>query len=67
MITDDVKVTIIDEGLVVLQAEFNILSSIVHEDTDHGKVHISLIGEVQVSNMQGLSRIPYLCNISAYK
>jgi hypothetical protein len=64
VVTDDVKVAIIDEGLVIFQAEFNILSSIIHEHIDHGKVNISLIREVQVSNMQGLPKIPFLCIIS---
>ena len=47
---------------VVFKAELNVLSSIIHEDIYHGKIDISRIGKLQITNMQGLSLKNTSCN-----
>ena len=56
MVTNNVKVPIVDEGPVVLKTEHDILTTVIHEVVDHGEVDIARVGELQVSNMEGMSR-----------
>lgn len=56
VVTNNVKVPIVDEGPVVLKTEHDILTTVIHEVVDHGEVDIARVGELQVSNMEGLSR-----------
>ena len=56
VVTNNVKVPIVDEGPVVLKTEHDILTTVIHEVVDHGEVDIARVGELQVSNMKGLSR-----------
>ena len=56
VVTNNVKVPIVDEGPVVLKTEHDILTTVIHEVVDHGEVDIARVGELQVSNMEGMSR-----------
>ena len=56
VVTNNVKVPIVDEGPVVLKTEHDILTTVIHEVVDHGEVDIARVGELQVSNMKGMSR-----------
>ena len=55
MVADDVKVPVVDEGPVVLKAEHDVVTTVVHEVVDHGEVNIARVGELQVTNMEGQS------------
>merc|ERR1711892_850964 len=55
MVADDVKVFVIDKRFVVLKAELNVFSSIIHENLKHGMVNISFVREIKVSDMNSLS------------
>ena len=55
VVTDDVKVPVVDEGPVVLKAEHDVVTTVVHEVVDHGEVNIARVGELQVTNMEGQS------------
>merc|ERR1711892_393859 len=56
MVADNIKVSVIDKGLVVFKAELNVFSSVIHENLKHGMVNISFVREIKVSDMNSLSR-----------
>ena len=46
VIADNVKVSIIDEGLVVFKAEFNVFHPVIHKDIYQRIIHIIIIRKV---------------------
>ena len=46
VVTDDVKVAIVDQGPVVLETELHVLPAIIHEDIDHGEVDVTRVGKL---------------------
>ena len=56
VVTNNVKVPIVDEGPVVLKTEHDILTTVIHEVVDHGEVNVSGVGELQVTNMKSTSK-----------
>ena len=56
MVADDVKVAVVDEGVVaVVEAELDVVHPRLHEDVDHGEVDVAGVGEGQVAHVKSLS------------
>jgi hypothetical protein len=66
MIADDVKVSVVDEDLVLLQEELYVLLGGTHEVVQHGEVDVARVGVLQVTHMNRLPLIPNF-NIKTYR
>ena len=56
VVADDVEVAVVDEGVVaVVKTELDVVHPSLHEDVDHGEVHVAGVGKGQVAHVKGLS------------
>ena len=68
MVADDVKVAVVDEGLVAqVEDELDVVHLRLHEDVDHREVDVARVGEGHLANVKSFPDIRKLLRIIFYE